>query len=169
MRRTPTLLGVALVAAATASAVAVTSGSAQAPAGTTLTFVEHELESQSVVADAPPLNTKRQFFGRGDTAIFPSDVLDATGRTKAGRLAIRCTFEKVTPRFRGSRAICDGAYALKDGQLTIQAYVTFDPGKPITFAVTGGTGAYAGVHGSGVNTPRTVEGTVSDTVITLVS
>jgi hypothetical protein len=58
--------------------------------------------------------------------------------------------------------------ALKDGQLTIQADVTFDPGKPITFAVTGGTGAYAGVHGSGVNTPRTVEGTVSDTVITLV-
>ncbi len=171
MRRTPTtLLGVALVAAVTASGVAVTSGSAQAPAGTTLTFVERSQDALGVVADAPPLSKKGEFVGKGDTGIFPSAVLDATGRTKVGTTVVRCTFLTVTKRFFGSKAVCDGAYSLADGTLTLQAYVTFSdaPGASIAFAVTGGTGAYAGATGSGVNTPRKGSQVLSDTVITLV-
>ncbi len=168
MRRTPTLLGVALVAAATASAVAVTSGSAQAPGGTTLTFVERSLDSQTVVSDAPPRAKKNEFVGRGDTAIFAAAVYDATNTSRLGRFAARCTFEKVTKRFVGSTAVCDGAYALRDGQLTFQTRLTVpgDTGS-IRFAVTGGTGAYAGARGSGVNTPRAGSDVLSDTVITL--
>ena len=60
MRRLPTIIGAGLVAAATASAIAVTSGSAQAPGERTLTFVEREVTASDVFADVPPLATKKR-------------------------------------------------------------------------------------------------------------
>ena len=168
MRRLPTIIGAGLVAAATASAIAVTSGSAQAPGERTLTFVERSNDAATVVADVPPfVKNKNEFAGKGDTILFPSTVLDSTGATKVGTFIGRCTLLRVTKRFVGSAGICDGIYNFRDGTITGSVYLTFN-NKPITFAVTGGTGAYEGARGSGTTTDRPGNNNpLSDTVIHL--
>jgi hypothetical protein len=167
MRRLPTIIGAGLVAAATASAIAVTSGTAQAPGERTLTFVERSVPANDVFADVPPLATKKHPNpGRGDTLLFDNTVLDASGATKVGRFRARCSFLKATRRFVGSVAICDAVYVLADGTITAIASPTFGP--PIHFAVTGGTGAYEGARGSGVSTNRPgANKPLSDTTIHL--
>ena len=42
--------------------------------------------------------------------------------------------------------LCHAAYVLKDGQIDVQVAVGASA-NPLTLAVTGGTGAYAGVTG----------------------
>ena len=168
MRRTPTLIGAALVAAATAAAIAVTSGNAQAPGERTVTFVERSNDAGTVVADVPPfMKSKHDAPGKGDTVLFPSTVLDSTGATKLGTFVGRCTLLKATKHFVGSISICDGIYNLGTGTITAAAFLTFN-NKPITFAVTGGTGAYEGARGSGTTTDRPGNNNpLSDTVIHL--
>ena len=165
MRRLPTIIGAGLVAAATASAIAVTSGSAQAPGERTLTFVERNTNT-FVLADVPPLAGKHGGPSKGDTILFKNIVLDATGATKLGSFEARCTFLRATKNFDGSRAVCDAAYTLGDGMITASTVTTF--GNKVTFAVTGGTGAYEGARGSGTNTSRPGNNNpLSDTVIHL--
>jgi hypothetical protein len=167
MRRLPTIIGAGLVAAATASAIAVTSGSAQAPGERTLTFVERSNDAGTVVADVPPFEGKHEFAGKGDTLLFPSTISDAAGTTKVGTFVARCTLLRATKRFVGSVAICDGVYNLGDGTIAAEAYLTFN-NKPINFAVTGGTGAYEGARGSGTSINRPGNNNpLSDTVIHL--
>jgi hypothetical protein len=164
MRRLPTIIGAGLVAAATASAIAVTSGSAQAPGERTLTFVERETNT-FVLADVPPLAGKHGSPSNGDTILFKNTVLDATGATKLGTFEARCTLLHATKRFDGSRAVCDAAYTLGDGMITAETATTF--ANKVTFAVTGGTGAYEGARGSGTNISRPGNSNLSDTVIHL--
>ena len=104
MRRLPTIIGAGLVAAATASAIAVTSGSAQAPGERTLTFVERETNT-FVLADVPPLAAKPS-PSKGDTLLFKNTVLDATGTTKVGtsRLAAPSFGRPRTSTARGRSA-----------------------------------------------------------------
>ena len=84
MRRLPTIIGAGLVAAATASAIAVTSGSAQAPGERTLTFVEREVTASDVFADVPPLATKKHPNpSPGDGFLFENTVRDATGAPRS--------------------------------------------------------------------------------------
>ena len=167
MPRLPTIIGAGLGAAATASAIAVTSGTAQAPGERTLTFVERSNDAATVLADVPPfVKNKREFAGKGDTFLSPSTVSDSTGATKVGTFVGRCTLLRATKRVLGSVAICDGIHNLRDGTITVSAYLTFSD-KPITFAVTGGTGAYEGARGSGVSTDRPGNNPLSDTVIHL--
>ena len=64
MRRIPTLIGACLAAAATASAIAVSGGTAQAPGDRTLTFVERWIPAGDVFADVPPLS--KTTTGKGD-------------------------------------------------------------------------------------------------------
>jgi allene oxide cyclase len=165
MRRLPTIIGAGLVAAATASAIAVTSGSAQAPGERTLTFVERETNT-FVLADVPPLAGKHGGPSKGDTILFKNTVLDSTGATKLGSFEARCTFLRATKQIDGSRAICDAAYTLGDGMITASVATTFT--NKVTFAVTGGTGAYEGARGSGTNISRPGNNnSLSDTVIHL--
>jgi hypothetical protein len=168
MRRLPTIIGAGLVAAATASAIAVTSGTAQAPGERTLTFVERSVPANEAFADVPPLMTKkRPNPSKGDGFLFDDTVLDATGATKVGRFRGRCSFIKVTRKFDGSVALCDAIYVLPDGTITASATFVFNP-SPVRFAVTGGTGAYEGARGSGVSTERPGRNNpLTDTVIHL--
>ena len=129
MRRLPTIIGAGLVAAATASAIAVTSGSAQAPGERTLTFVERETNT-FVLADVPPLAGKHFSPSKGDTLLFKNTVLDATGTTKVGIFEARCTFLRATKNFGGSRAVCDGVYTLGDGMITVETATTFARRSP---------------------------------------
>lgn len=164
MRRIPTLVGAALVAAATASAIAVTTGSAQAPGDRTLTLVERSTNT-FVLSDVPPLAGKNGNPGNGDGIMFKNTVLDAAGTTKLGRFEARCTFLHATKHVVGSEALCDGFYILGDGTITASATVRF--GGTTTFAVTGGTGAYEGASGSGTSKDRSANSPLSDTVIHL--
>jgi hypothetical protein len=167
LRRLPTIIGAGLVAAATASAIAVTSGTAQAPGDRTLTFVEREVSASDVLADVPPLSTKKRPVSNGDSFLFESTVLDATGATKVGRFRGQCTFAKVTRKFDGSVALCNAVYLLQDGTITASASLTLGPG-PTVFAVTGGTGAYEGARGSGTSKDRPGNNNpLSDTTIHL--
>jgi hypothetical protein len=168
MRRLPTIIGTGLVAAATASAIAVTSGSAQAPGDRTLTFVERTVPANSAFADVPPLWTKkRPGPSAGDGFLFDDTVLDATGATKVGRLRGRCSFVKVAKKPDESVGLCDTIYVLRDGTITVSATFAFDR-APHSLAVTGGTGAYEGARGSAVSTDRPGRNNpLSDTTIHL--
>jgi hypothetical protein len=166
MRRAPILVSAALVAAATASAIAVTTGSAQAPGERTLTFVEREVSGVDVFQDVPPLVKGKDVRPtNGDGILFKNTVLDATGKTKLGIFEAHCTFLHATRKVEGSRVLCDGFYTLADG--TITAQVATNLSDQVTFAVTGGTGAYEGASGSGSNISRGRTSKLSDTVIHL--
>ena len=167
MRRLPTIIGAGLVAAATASAIAVTSGSAQAPGERTLTLVEHSVPAKDVFADVPPLATKKHPNPTpGDGFLFENTVRDASG-ANVGRFQARCTFLTTTKNFNGSVTLCDGFYVLRDGTITGSASVIQAPKQTVQFAVTGGTGAYEGARGSGTSTNRPGRNAPIDTVIHL--
>ena len=162
------IIGAGVVAAVVASGIAVTSGSAQAPAGRTLDLVETQIDSADVLADVPPLATaKHDGPSKGDSLLFRKNVFDATGARKLGTLAVRCTFLKVTRTFIGSQAICDGIYSLSDGTITVAVSLTVTKSLVTTFAVTGGTGAYDGARGTGTSTGRSSSSNTSDVVIAL--
>jgi len=168
VRRLPTIIGAGLVAAATASAIAVTSGTAQTPGDRTLTFVERSVPARDVFADVPPLATKKHPNpSPGDGVLFENTVRDATG-AKVGRFQARCSFLTATKRFVGSVTLCDGFYLLADGTITGSASVVQAPGTTVVFAVTGGTGAYEGARGSGTTKGRPGNNNpLSDTTIHL--
>ena len=166
MRRIPTLIGASLVAAATASAIAVSGGSAQAPGERTLTFVERTVPRADVFADVPPLSKKS--VSKGDGYLFRNDVLDTSG-AKQGIHEGRCSYLRVTPRFIGSRLLCDGVYTLKDGTFTGTTAFTFTKKPKIDFTVAGGTGAYEGARGSGTLTYRSPTSPLTDTTIHLLA
>jgi hypothetical protein len=77
--------------------------------------------------------------GPGDVFAVVYD-LRTPGGAEAGKAYLSCT--TATP----SANLCHAAYVLKGGQIDVQVAV---PGTPTgdTLAVTGGTGAYAGVTG----------------------
>ena len=164
MRRIPTLIGASLEAAATASAIAVSGGSAQAPGERTLTFVERTVPRADAFADVPPLSKKS--VSKGDGYLFRNDVLDTSG-AKLGIHEGRCSYLRVTPRFIGSRLLCDGVYTLKDGMFTGTTAFTFTKKPKVDFTVAGGTGAYEGARGSGTLTYRSLTNPLADTTIHL--
>ena len=66
--------------------------------------------------------------------------LQTPAGAEAGKAYLSCT--QVT----ASVNLCHAAYVLKHGQIDVQVAVP-PPGDQVTLAVTGGTGAYAGVTG----------------------
>src|SRR5215467_3681585 len=77
--------------------------------------------------------------GPGDVFTVVYD-LRTPGGAEAGKAYLSCT--QVT----SSVNLCHAAYVLKDGQIDVQVAVLPTEGA-VTLAVTGGTGAYAGVTG----------------------
>ena len=77
------------------------------PGDRTLTFVERTVPRADVFADVPPLSKKS--VSKGDGYLFRNDVLDTSG-AKLGIHEGRCSYLRVTPRFIGSRLLCDGVY-----------------------------------------------------------
>ena len=165
MRRITTLVGASLVAAATASliAVGVGGGAEPPPAAQTLTFVERTVPQADVVADVPPLGGPAS---KGDSFMFRNEVLTHTG-DEVGVHEARCTYLSVTPEFIGSRLICDGVYTVADGTLSSSTTFTFTEKPTISFTIDGGTGAYEGASGSGTLSYRSLHDPLSDTVIRL--
>jgi hypothetical protein len=77
--------------------------------------------------------------GPGDVFAVVDDLQTPAG-AEAGKAYLSCTTETA------SLNLCHAAYVLKGGQIDVQVVVP-GTGTQVTLAVTGGTGAYAGVTG----------------------
>lgn len=136
--------------------------SADAPAGTTLTF--KELEKGATFKHVRNTKTRNQRSNlMGDLIIFTNPVTDSAGKI-VGRQHVQCVTTAGASNFEKSKLTCSGVMALAQGTLTLQAISS--PGVATTTgAVTGGTGAYANARG----TFTSVEGRSGSTdTITLV-
>jgi hypothetical protein len=78
--------------------------------------------------------------GPGDVTAVVFDLRTLSG-AEAGKAYASCT------QATASASLCHAAYVLKGGQIDVQVAVSDTDGKYGALAVTGGTGAYAGVTG----------------------
>jgi hypothetical protein len=138
-------LAAALAAAGTAAAIAATSGSAQAPQGRTLTFVEKDESSTFTLVRH---KAKQQQPKVGDHAVLRIPVYDAAG-AKQGVARATCSS---TDKLSNGQIpmMCSGTFALPDGDIAVLGRVG---GSGVnTLAIVGGTGAYAGARGTFTST-----------------
>jgi hypothetical protein len=143
--RRPVYLGAALlVAAGTALTVAP-----PATADQTVRFTTVKVVANSTEFDGGP-----EGFSAGDGEIFVDDV-QRRSRSIGSQAGI-CTLALVSEaRLIG---LCSTTVMLSDGSLTTQGAFEEDPAEgpagEIRWAVTGGTGRYAGATGEAVGTVR---------------
>lgn len=157
-----------LALAIAALAVAVPSGSAQAPAVTTLSFYEPDAGSRLRFTDNSPksptknLGSKRYRFSVGDKLTLSLPLFDRKGGTRLGRLYAEGTVVQ-GKTFANVAIVATGTYILTDGsQIAVQGYfrLSADP----TLSVTGGTGRYEGARG---HVSSTSDATSSTDTLTL--
>jgi hypothetical protein len=135
----------ALVAALAAAAIAATSGSAQAPTGTTLHLVA---KSQKGVGFFPSGRPRQgEHLGFGDTITGDDSGYDRAACTIVGRAPV-CTIQ----------------VQLSKGTLSVQG-IAPQRSNNTPFAVTGGTGAYDGASGTALVTD--VNSSTTNITITL--
>jgi hypothetical protein len=150
-------IAVAVVGSVAATAaIAVPSGSAQAPGATTLSFYEPDASSVFKITDNPPKSPGKSpespkfRFSIGDKLTITSPLFDKKGGTRQGRLYAEGTVVKGTT-FRDAAIIVNGTYVLNGGdQISVQGYLGFSDKS--TFSVVGGTGKYEGARGHVVST-----------------
>lgn len=147
MKRRGTLTVVLLAGAAALVAVFASTGSADHPGSTTITFVERNNQGTFKFIDAPPRSTRR-----GEPTVSPGDIFlgsnplyNAANTRREGRLFFKCTAILGAKRFERATFQCEGTARLSNGTLAIS--VLFKGGDPAG-PVIGGTGAYEGASGS---------------------
>ena len=139
MQRTALISGAVIAALATGGILAV-SGGAQGPTGQTIQFTE-KTSSEKFVDVAP--RARRDFdASAGDEFLFSNRLFNGANK-RIGTLDVRCAFTKGGRTFRG---VCQGVFALEDGDLHASARLT--TGNSTNGAITGGTRAYAGARGT---------------------
>jgi hypothetical protein len=141
----------ALGSMAAVAAIAVPSGSAQAPGSTTFSFYEPDAGSIFKLIDNAPKSptpnpqSPRFRFSIGDKLVFSAPLFDKKGGTRQGRLYADATIVKGT-NFGNAASSAVGTYVLTDGsQISVQGIVSFR--EDSTFSVVGGTGRYEGARG----------------------
>lgn len=153
MKRLAGAGGVALVAAAAAVTVAVSTGTAQVPLGRTIKLTERG-GTFAFVDNAPHSRSCKRCEPRpsaGDVFVFTQRMFDEADK-RVGTLQGQCTFTRAGS-FAASTAQCHVTLHLADGTLALSALANFAR-KTTTFAIVGGTGAYEGARGSGTSTER---------------
>jgi Dirigent-like protein len=108
---------------------------------------------------APAPTSQNDVAAPGDLTILQDDLFaikegsnEPTG-SQVGSARGQCTFLSVAdPNLTSlhADALCNGVVALDGGTLLLDASVTVDFSKPAVdhYAITGGTGKYAGAHGT---------------------
>ena len=110
---------------AATAAVAVPSGTAQAPGATTLSFYEPDAQSTFKIVDNPPKTFgnrpgPRSRFTIGDKLALSSALFDKKGGTRQGRLYADGTIVK-GGTFETAKLLATGTYVLTDGsQISVQ-------------------------------------------------
>jgi hypothetical protein len=89
--------------------------------------------------DISDVNNPAGHGGPGDVFAVVYDLRTPAG-AEAGKAYLSCTAATASVN------LCHAAYVLKGGQIDVQVAVP-NTGNPVTLAVTGGTGVYAGVTG----------------------
>jgi hypothetical protein len=135
-RRAATVGAAAFTGLAALGAAGAASASPAAPAARTSVQV---LRLHTVFV--PPVVVNHAGHGGpGDVTAVVFD-LRTPGGAEAGKAYASCT------QATASEALCHAAYVLSGGQIDVQVAASFTGGNKGTLAVTGGTGAYAGVTG----------------------
>lgn len=163
MRRHAVIVLTALVAVLATGAILAASGGAQAPEGRTLELVTKNFRFKQV--DNPPRSRGRNAPpGAGDAFVISGLVTDRAG-ARRGSFEAACT---VTRGGRRGSAVCEGIYALADGEIHLLARVAFSGGD-VAGSIVGGTRAYAGARGNFITKDRPGEsgGDPSDDTLTL--
>lgn len=164
MRRKAVFVITSLVAVLATGAILAVSGGAQAPGVRTLEFVSKNFSFKLV--DNPPRSRGRNAPpGAGDAFVLSGVVTDRAG-ARRGSIGAACTVTKGGPR--GS-SVCEGVYALADGEIHILARLDFSDEGDTAGSVVGGTRAYAGARGTFISKDRRGEsgGDPSDDTFTL--
>ena len=159
MQRSTILAGSVVAALATAGVLAV-SGGAEAPSGQTIQVVERGGSEKFV--DVAPRARGGFNVSAGDAFLFSSPLFNGANK-RVGTLDARCTFTRGGKQARG---ICEGVFALADGDLLLSARLSVS--GSVKGAIVGGTGAYAGARGTFTSVDRPGgDNAPSDDTITL--
>ena len=155
--RVPTrrIVWVAGVAVAALGVALVTSaGAIDAP--TTLTFVNHPVNETGI-----DVNGNHE-LDPADGWVSYSQLLQDD--VVVGKLVQSCQYVKVSPNGMKGVLQCVITAELAEGQIAVQGRLALSPeaAPGLTFAVTGGTGAYENVRGSVTGEP--IEGSMDSTV-----
>lgn len=128
------------------------SGGAQVAGATTLTFFEPDSGSTFRLVDSAPKSpvanpeSRRFRFSVGDEVIFSNQLFDRAGGTRQGTLYVDGKVIKGRT-FASVAIIAHAVYVLNDGsQITGYGVASFSADANV--AIVGGTGRYAGAHGT---------------------
>jgi hypothetical protein len=152
--------------AAGALTVGLTAGAAvaaAAPAGTrTLSFRESDAGSRFHIIDEAPMSTSHAepTASLGDQVVLTIPLLK--GKRVVGAIHGTCMITAPRRTFEDSTSLCRTAAVLRGGQIVFEGVLR---GGTPTFAITGGTGAYAGARGT--FTSREQRGGAVDTFVLL--
>jgi hypothetical protein len=143
IRTAAAALVLSAAAATTAALVISDAGQAQQAAGQTLVLRNSAIKIADV--DVPPLvRSKRSPETPGDEVIVTSKLAGAA----TGSRYLLCAAAKQGPSIEKALYSCQLTYALADGTITAAGVGRIGAGGPVTVAVTGGTGSYAGARGT---------------------
>jgi hypothetical protein len=161
----PLRLTVAALAAALLG-LAVVVSSATAAGTTTLTFKEPEKGSTFAVVDNAPTSKKEHGFpirfSAGDEVIF-TNPLEAEGKV-VGKIRVVCTAttSASSKNFAAAGFVCSGIAKIPGGTLVFAAGLAEGNTEG---AITGGSGKYAGAHGSFISKEGKGANTVTVTLV----
>lgn len=161
MNRVAAVATVAIVfsgalAAAAIGSITATAQTNHALAARTLHLVEKG--GGLKVVDNPPKARHQYDFSAGDIVIVARDITTARG-SRVGSLRLVCIATSATTQQ------CSGTETLPAGTLELAG--TSAPRPTTSVAVIGGTGAYAGAHGTSVSSDRKNNADIADQTITL--
>jgi hypothetical protein len=142
------LTSAALVAAAIAVAIATTASGTpvSAHSARTLTFLSHDSNFKFI--DLPPKGGENKPPSEGDEFVIGGTL--AQGGKTVGTTNLVCTITQ--PGAKGLSA-CSGIATVPGGTLAIQG-ASYIAGNSDTYAITGGTGRYAGAKGTAASTQK---------------
>jgi hypothetical protein len=158
MRRATRTAGILIAATTAIATAAATGGSAQAPGGRTVTFFEDGSSGTFAFIDnrphspVPNPDSPKARFSLGDQAAFTSRLLDRRGGKPVGQVFATTTI-MAGSRFPRVTNLIHAVFALRDGQIVIDAAVDQRHPDKVRAAVTGGTGAYEGARGTFTTRP----------------
>lgn len=157
-------VGLVVVATATAMSAAIAVpmlSSAQAPTGQTITF--QEPAARVAIDDIAPKSKSGRLFSLGDRAVTQGALFDA-GKKRVGTIATTCTGAGPTKPIFAATLLCTATYQVADGQIVASGVFKLDGSG--TLPIVGGSGAYAGAHGT-VTSAKPAKGYESADVITI--
>ena len=143
IRNVAAALALSAAAATTTALVTTDRGQAQQNAGRTI-VLQTTGTKLSTVDVAPLTRSKHSAATPGDEVIASSRIAGAA----TGARYLFCAVAKQGPSVEKALYSCQVTYNLADGTITAAGAARIGAGGPITVAVTGGTGAYAGARGT---------------------